>query len=123
MLHITYRQLGDPAVALSRCLLLLGSQHASLCQGIVVCMTGFLIEQPAQLLCYRWCCVAAYQGRARFRSVTGISAYAGVAVYNTCLRSVALKKVFLWTALTLIAVHLMQLVLVTGGSSPTNPTI
>ncbi|CAL5221093.1 g3223 [Coccomyxa viridis] len=46
--------------------------------------------------------------------IDGIAQVIGVAVYNTCLRSVALKKVFLWTALTLIAVHLMQLVLVTG---------
>jgi hypothetical protein len=40
---------------------------------------------------------------------------AGVAIYNTFLRSVALKKVFFWSALVLIGVHLMQLVLVTGG--------
>ena len=44
------------------------------------------------------------------------AACAGVAIYNTFLRSVALKKVFLWTALILIGVHLMQLVLVTGES-------
>ncbi len=40
---------------------------------------------------------------------------AGVAIYNTFLRSVALRKVFFWSALVLIGVHLMQLVLVTGG--------
>lgn len=40
---------------------------------------------------------------------------AGVAIYNTFLRSVALKKVFFWSALVLIGVHLMQLGLVTGG--------
>ena len=39
---------------------------------------------------------------------------AGVAIYNSFLRSVALKKVFFWTALALIGVHLMQLVLVKG---------
>ena len=41
---------------------------------------------------------------------------AGVAVYNTFLRQIALKKVFFWTALILIGIHLMQLVLVTGES-------
>ena len=45
---------------------------------------------------------------------------AGVAIYNTFLRSVALKKVFFWSALVLIGVHLMQLVLVTGGHNYMN---
>ena len=39
---------------------------------------------------------------------------AGVAIYNFKLRSVTLKKVFFWTALALIGVHLMQLILVEG---------
>jgi hypothetical protein len=42
----------------------------------------------------------------------------GVAFYNIFLRSVALKKVFFWSAIALIAVHIAQVVLVTGKSSP-----
>lgn len=38
----------------------------------------------------------------------------GVAYYNTFLRSVSLKKVFFWSAMVLIAVHIAQVVLVTG---------
>ncbi|CAK0782156.1 hypothetical protein CVIRNUC_005589 [Coccomyxa viridis] len=46
--------------------------------------------------------------------IDGIAQVLGVAIYNSFLRSVALKKVFFWTALALIGVHLMQLVLVKG---------
>jgi hypothetical protein len=42
---------------------------------------------------------------------------AGVAIYNIWLRSVSLKKVFFWTALTMIAADLAQVVLVTGTLS------
>lgn len=38
----------------------------------------------------------------------------GVAFYNVFLRSVAIKKVFFWSAMVLIAVHAAQVVLVTG---------
>lgn len=43
--------------------------------------------------------------------------HAGVAFYNTFLRSVSLKKIFFWSAMVLIAVHIAQVVLVTGKSS------
>lgn len=39
---------------------------------------------------------------------------AGVAFYNYFLRKSSLKKVFFWTALTMIAADLAQVVLVTG---------
>ena len=96
------------------CALVVGSQPV--CAGaIFFCMTaGFNTEQPPQL-CNSMCCVLACQDGAEVTPAAGVIACAGVAVYNTFLRSTALKKVFLWTALTLIAVHLMQLVLVTGG--------
>ena len=40
----------------------------------------------------------------------------GVAFYNVFLRSVAIKKVFFWSAMILIAVHAAQAVLVTGNT-------
>lgn len=41
----------------------------------------------------------------------------GVVFYNAFLRSVAIKKVFFWSAMLLIAVHLSQVVLITGDAS------
>lgn len=46
--------------------------------------------------------------------VDGVAQVLGVAFYNAFLRSVAIKKVFFWSAMVLIAVHAAQIVLVTG---------
>ncbi|CAL8469006.1 g8547 [Coccomyxa elongata] len=46
--------------------------------------------------------------------VDGVAQVLGVAFYNAFLRSVAIKKVFFWNAMVLIAVHAAQVVLVTG---------
>ncbi len=48
---------------------------------------------------------------------------AGVAYYNCFLRSVSLKKVFFWSAMVLIAVHIAQVVLVTGQPSFSSFTV
>ncbi|EIE26997.1 Biopterin transport-related protein BT1 [Coccomyxa subellipsoidea C-169] len=48
--------------------------------------------------------------------VDGVCQVLGVAFYNVFLRSVAIKKVFFWSAMILIAVHAAQAILVTGSN-------
>lgn len=53
----------------------------------------------------------------RVRLVGALASLAGVAVYNTWLKNVPLRRMFLWTAVLGTVLGLTQLVLITGASA------
>lgn len=58
----------------------------------------------------------------RVRLVAALASLAGVAVYNTWLKDVPLRRMFLWTAVLGTGLGLTQLILITGTVPPTCPS-
>lgn len=54
----------------------------------------------------------------RVRLVAALASLAGVAVYNTWLKDVPLRRMFLWTAVLGTGLGLTQLILITGTPPP-----